>query len=59
MRMPGRRALAFISRQEAQTLGEYSLLISLIAVLVIVTSVIGFREAVYSVWQSVVEQLSP
>jgi hypothetical protein len=48
MRMPGRRVFAFLSRQSAQTFGEYSLLISLVAVLVIVASVITFRDAMFS-----------
>ena len=57
MRMPGRRVFAFLSRQSAQTLGEYSTLISLTAVLVIVASVIAFRDAMVSTWESVIELL--
>jgi Flp pilus assembly pilin Flp len=59
MRMLGRRVFAFLSRQSAQTFGEYSLLISLVAVLVIVASVITFRDAMFSTWESVAELLEP
>lgn len=57
MRVWGKYALALFLGQRAQTLAEYSLLISFIAVLVIILAVIAFREGVYELWQSAVEQL--
>jgi len=59
MKMLGKRALAFLLRQNGQALGEYSLLISFIAVLLMVMSVVAFRDAVYSLWQSAVVQMGP
>lgn len=59
MKMLGKRALAFLLRQNGQALGEYSLLISFIAVLLIVTTVVAFRDSVYLLWQSAVDQMAP
>jgi len=59
MRTLGRRAVAFLLRQNGQALGEYSLLISFIAVLLIITTVIAFRDSVYLMWQSAVDQMGP
>lgn len=55
----GRRAVAFLLRQNGQALGEYSLLISFIAVLLIITTVIAFRDSVHVMWQSFADQLAP
>lgn len=59
MWMLERRALAFLSGEKAQTLGEYSLILTFIAVLVIVTSVIVFRDGMISAYDSALEQLGP
>jgi Flp pilus assembly pilin Flp len=54
-------ALELASRrrdEEAQTLAEYSLIISAVAVAVVVTTVIVFRQTLASTWNSVADCLN-
>ena len=44
LHMPAARLLEFIGQQRAQTLAEYGLLITLIAVAVVVASMLVFRN---------------
>lgn len=59
MWMLERRTLAFLSGEKAQTLGEYSLILTFIAVLVILTSAIAFRDGMISAYESALGQLGP
>ena len=55
LQMLGRRTR---DDDDGQTLAEYSLIISAVAVAVVITSVIVFREAIAGAWNDAAECLS-
>jgi Flp pilus assembly pilin Flp len=47
------RLRSFLSSQQGQTLAEYSLLITVIAVAVVVLAMVAFRNGIADAWNSV------
>jgi Flp pilus assembly pilin Flp len=52
------QACSFLSGQRGQTLAEYSLLITVIAVAVVVLAMVAFRNGIADAWNSVIPCLT-